>query len=128
MRTIAIHTSKGGVGKTTLVVNIAYELAKRQHRVLVIDLDDQANASLSLGVNKADEFDKAQSLEEFEKILESFKHRLEIIEFIAQYDTKEFQPSQYIHPTHLTTLLKKSGCPGKVDVIPGSYKTKDGAI
>ncbi len=92
MRTIAIHTSKGGVGKTTLVVNIAYELATRGHRVLVIDLDDQANASLSLGVNKADEFDKVQSPEEYKKILESFENRDEIIDFIAKFETEGFQP------------------------------------
>jgi len=66
MSTIAIHTSKGGVGKTTLVVNLAYELAKLNYRILVVDLDDQANASLSLGVNKADQFDKASSSEEFQ--------------------------------------------------------------
>jgi chromosome partitioning protein len=128
MRTIAIHTSKGGVGKTTLTVNIAYELAKRGHRVLVIDLDDQANASLSLGVNRADDLNKVQSLEEFEEILESFENRLEIIEFIAQYDTKGFQPSKHIYPTYLTRLLEISGCPGKLDIIPGSHKTRDDKI
>ena len=130
MRTIAIHTSKGGVGKTTLVVNIAYELATRGKRVLVIDLDDQANASLSLGVNKADELDKAQSPDKFEEILNSFEDRLEIIDFIVQYDdpVKEFQPSKYIHPTEFPRQLKVNGCPGKLDIIPGSHRTQDHKI
>ena len=128
MRTIAIHTSKGGVGKTTLVVNIAYELATRGKRVLVIDLDDQANASLSLGVNKADELDKAQSPEKFEEILESFEDRLEIIDFILQYDVQGFQPSKYIHPTDFPRQLKVNGCPGKLDIIPGSHRTQDHKI
>ncbi len=128
MRTIAIHTSKGGVGKTTLIVNIAYELAKRGHRVLVIDLDDQANASLSLGVNKADELDKAQSPEKFEEILDSFEDRPEIIDFILQQDVKELQSSKYIHPTPLTRSLKINGCPGKLDIIPGSHRTRDDKI
>lgn len=128
MRTIAIHTSKGGVGKTTLVVNIAYELATRGHRVLVIDLDDQANVSLSLGVNKADELDKAQSPEEFQEILNSFENRLEIIDFIAQYDVQGFQPSKYIHPTYFTRQLKLNDCPGKLDIIPGSFRTTDDKI
>ncbi len=82
MRTIAIHTSKGGVGKTTLTVNIAFELAKMGNKVLVIDLDDQANSSLYLGVNKADELDNANSLEEFEGILQSFEERKEVIDWL----------------------------------------------
>ena len=82
MRTIAIHTSKGGVGKTTLVINLAYDLAKQGNKVLLVDLDDQANASISLGVNYADKFDKASSLEEYEKILDLFKDRKEVIEFL----------------------------------------------
>jgi len=88
MRTIAIHTSKGGVGKTTLVVNIAYELARQGNRVLVVDLDDQANASLSLGVNKADEIEKVSTLREFRQILDSFKDRKEVIDFLKM-GTKE---------------------------------------
>ncbi|WP_158240801.1 ParA family protein [Telmatospirillum siberiense] len=47
---IAIINNKGGTGKTTTCVNLAVGLAGRGHRVLVVDLDSQASASLALGV------------------------------------------------------------------------------
>ncbi|HEY9853662.1 MAG TPA: ParA family protein [Leptolyngbyaceae cyanobacterium] len=128
MRTIAIHTSKGGVGKTTLVVNIAYELAKIGHRVLVVDLDEQANASLSLGVNYADKFDKASKLEEFEKILDELEKRKELVEFLKDFNTTGFNYKDYIKPSSLNTILSKSGSTGTVDVLPSSHKTVDDAI
>lgn len=43
---------KGGVGKTTSTINIAAYLAKAGQRVLVVDLDPQANATSCLGVDK----------------------------------------------------------------------------
>ena len=85
MRTVAIVNQKGGCGKTTTTVNLAGCLAAEGARVLVVDMDPQAHATLALGVdaervdeNLYDVLAEDDGVERFERILVRADENVEV--------------------------------------------------
>ncbi len=102
VKTIAVYHNKGGVGKTTTVVNLAAAIRKRGKRVLVIDLDSQANTTFAAGLAKFDD-------EELDNIKDcNVRHLLQSEDFYPI--PKVAQKSQFnnpeidVVPAHITLM------------------------
>lgn len=75
---ISIVLPKGGVGKTTSAVNLAYYFAKANLKTLIVDLDPTATCSLSLGFTKENIFGDIFDVFSYSKTIEAVIHPTEI--------------------------------------------------
>lgn len=75
---ISVVLPKGGVGKTTSAVNLAYYFAKNNYKTLIVDLDPTATCSLSFGFNNENIFGDIFDVFSFAKSIDKVIHPTEI--------------------------------------------------
>ncbi|QHS21440.1 AAA family ATPase [Virgibacillus sp. MSP4-1] len=106
MPVISVMNYKGGVGKTTLSANIAAGIGNRGKRVLVIDLDPQANLTLS--------FVNIEEWKELDQNARTIKHWYDqYLDYNQDISVKEL----IISPSSVNTRMNQQGHGGQLDLI-----------
>src|SRR5215469_13449882 len=108
MKIVAIANQKGGVGKTTTAVNLSAALAESGKRILLVDLDPQANATSSFGLQDIEQITLYEPLlgeaSITEKILPTQREGLFIVP--ADIDLAGAEVEIARMPSHLTRLAE----------------------
>ena len=100
MKTFVIANQKGGVGKTTTVMNLGAALANKKKKVLVIDLDPQSNLSSGLGFTQ--QFDKQSWNSTDEAPYKSIYDVLVGGDSISSVFVTTSTPNLFLVPSHLS--------------------------
>src|SRR6202008_1801109 len=108
MKIIAIANQKGGVGKTTTAVNLGAALAESGKRILIVDLDPQANATSSFGLQGVENISLYEPLlgeaSITDKILPTQREGLFIVPADLEMAGAEVEIARM--PNHLTSLAE----------------------
>ena len=107
MKTIAIYHNKGGVGKTTVSTNLAAAMSKKGYRVLLIDIDAQANSTFATGLVKF-QFEEEDDLRDrniCDLISSAEKNFVHEIVRASQYFNN---PEIDVIPAHINLIDKQS--------------------
>jgi cellulose biosynthesis protein BcsQ len=102
MKVLAVYHNKGGVGKTTTVINLAAALSKKGKKVLVIDLDSQANTTFATGLVKFQEEVHDSIKENYVYQLIANRNDYSISEVARKSDFTN--PPFYVIPSHIDLM------------------------
>jgi chromosome partitioning protein len=106
MKTIAIYHNKGGVGKTTTTINLAAAISRKGLKVLIIDLDSQANTTYAAGLMKFDT-EEEDTLKDSNIYNVVFYPKSNYIPEIALKSTFTYPPVDVI-PAHINLIWQEA--------------------
>ena len=106
MKTIAIYHNKGGVGKTTTTINLAADISRKGLKVLIIDLDSQANTTYAAGLMKFDT-EEEDTLKDNNIYSVIFYPKSNYIPEIALKSTFTYPPVDVI-PAHINLIWQEA--------------------
>jgi len=115
MKIFAVYHNKGGVGKTTTVINLAAAFSKMGKRVLIIDLDSQANTTFAAGLMKFQDesSDDIRASYVYHVLIE--KNRFPIAEVARVADFTH--PVVHVIPSHISLTVKENELVGMDAVL-----------
>jgi chromosome partitioning protein len=121
MIVIAVANQKGGVGKTTTAINLATALAATGHKVLLVDLDPQGNASTGLGVGHDQRLRSSYELLTGactldEAVIPTKVPRLDLVASTVDLSGAEIELIDFDERTHRLDKALSGLAPGRWDV------------